>query len=111
MELLNLILSCQDQRDPIRAKRTRRNKRKIKTVGVIVDSIPNVPITDELNLVEDEVPDSDNDTSIDSDLYTSSEGDNSSEEDDIETNMRCMFALTDSGLDKDDIKFNPKGKE
>ena len=41
----------------------------------------------------------------------SSKGDNSSEEDDIEADMRRVFVLIDSGIDKDDAKFDPKAEE
>ena len=61
--------------------------------------------------MEDEILDSDNDESINDDSNALSERDNSSEEDDIETDMQHVFALINSGFDEDDNKIDPKAKE
>ena len=101
-----------------RSKRFNRNKKNKKKeekdeeiVGAIVEPIPNTPTTDEPDPAEDEVPDSDNDESIDNNLDALSKGDNSSEEDNIEADMRCVFAFIDSGLNEDNTRFDPKAEE
>ena len=51
------------------------------------------------------VPDGDNDESINNDSKASSQGDNSSDEDDIDTDMQRVFALINSGFDEDAINL------
>ena len=110
---MNLILPSRSQKEIIRTRiRIRRKKRKTKkTVGAIVELIPITPTTDEPDPAENEVPDSDNDDSVDNNSDASSEGDNSSKEDDIEADMRRVFALIDFRIDKVDAKFDPEAKE
>ena len=112
---MNLIPSNRGERDPIgtrtRIRRKVEEEKDEETVRAIVESIPTTPTPDEPDPVEDEVPDSDNDESINADSDASSKGDDSSEKDDIETDMRCVFALIDSGIDKGDVKFDPKAEE
>lgn len=61
--------------------------------------------------MEDEVLDNDNDESINDESGTLSEGDDSSEEDDIEADMQLVFALINSRFDKNNNKFDAKAKE
>ena len=112
MDFLNLI----DFFKP-KSKRGNRKKNKKKEekdeeiVGAIVEPLPNIPTTDELDPAENEVPDNDNEESIGNDLDTSSEGDELSEEDNTESDMGRVLALINSGLNEDKTKIDPKAEE
>ena len=45
------------------------------------------------------------------DSDTSSKGDELSEKDDIKADIRCVFALIDSGLNENETKFDPKAEK
>ena len=66
---------------------------------------------DESDPVDEDVPDSDSDESIDNDLDTDSKGDDSSEADDEEADIHRVFALVNSGFDEDANRFDPEAEE
>ena len=120
-DLVEMMHSGNFEPDPFKPKSKRANRIKNKnknkeekdgeTVGAVVEPAPTTPTMDEPDLVEDEVPDSDNDESIDIDLDALSKGGHLSEVDDIETDMKRMFALINFGLDESDDKFDPEAEE
>ena len=61
--------------------------------------------------MKDEVPHSDNDELINNDLDALSKGDNSSEVEDIKTDIQRVFVLINSGFYEDDNKFDPETEE
>ena len=96
--------------DSYKSKSKQSNRKKIKnkddkedeTVGAIVEpteSIPNAPSTNPSPIEQD------------SDSYVSSEGDDSSEEDDEEVDIRRAFTLVNSGHYEDDNLFDSETKE
>ena len=94
METSNLILSSQG------SKRSNRNKNKNKqnegkeegTVGAVIEPAPSNPTEEELDPMED-VPDSDNTESIENDSEVSSQEDDSSDDNNIDTDMERVFTI------------------
>ena len=119
-DLVEMMNSGNFEPDPFKpkSKRSNRNKNRNKkneekdeeTIGAIVEPSPTTPTTDKPDPVEN-VPDSDNDEPIDDDLEASSQRDDSSDEDDIDTDMQRVFALINSGFDEDASKFDPEAEE
>ena len=102
-----------------KSKRNRKKKQKEdkdeKTIGAIVQPIPNKLTAAELDLAKEEVLDGDNEESksnneesIGGDLDTLSKGDKSSKEDNIQSSLQHVFVLVDSGFNEDETKFDPK---
>ena len=120
-DLVEMMNSGNFESDPFKpkSKRSNRNKNRNKKkeekdeeiVRAIVEPYPTTPTTDETDRVKDEVSDSNNDESINGDSNVSSKGNNSSEVGDIETDMQRVFALINSGFNKDNNKFDPKAEE
>ena len=110
-ELVEMMNSGNYEPDPYKSKSKQNNRKNNKNknkddkeeeiVGAIVEptkSIPDTPPTDP-NLTEQE-----------SDSDTSSKGDDSSEEDNEEADIRRVFALVNSELYGDDDLFDPESQ-
>ena len=101
-----------------RFKRSNRNKNKNKqnerkkeeTVGTVIEPAHTNSTEEELDPTED-VPDSDNAESIKDDLEVSSQEDDSSDDNDIDTDMERVFVMINSGFNEETDMFHPEAEE
>ena len=91
-------------------KNKQNTEKEEKTVGAVIEPAPTTPTAEVPDPTED-VPDSDNVESIKDDSEVSSQKYDSSDDNDIDTDMERVFAMINSGFNEDTNLFDPKAEE